>query len=227
MFYEFHPPLSEATAQRARPIGSRGRNDHVRTQGISPRHKNRRAKDLEILAQQPFSHALPTADREYFNQVVTNLRNASHLALPQSLEPIDESSAGGLLIDPCRLTGPGAAAARESVYAVLVERCTYTSVRPDHAITHVRDHLKKPSPYLCLMHERQHHPCSGHLPHQFATSHNGPPTSSYEVPSKLSASDEFLAKLGVLGIVRPTKGCAAEMAAREAKAEPYGGKSKV
>ena len=79
------------------------------------------------------------------------------------------------------------------------------------------------------MHERQHHPCSGHRPHEFAPSHNGPPTSSHEVLSTFSASDEFLAKLGVLGVVRPNEDSvkyAAEMAAREARAGAYGGRFK-
>jgi len=113
---------SGAPALRARPIPSRGSNYHVRTQNLSPRHKKRRAKVLEILTQLPFYHALPAADREYFHQVVTKLSNASYLASPQSLEPTIGSLDGNLLIGPRRSTGPGAAAARQSVYAVLVDR---------------------------------------------------------------------------------------------------------
>jgi len=116
------PPLSEAPARRARPIASRGRNGHARTQHLSPCHKKRGAKTLESLAQQPFYHSLPTADWEYFQQVVAKLSNAVYLAAPQSLEPTVGSLDGRLLIGPRRLIGPGVAAARESVYAVLVDR---------------------------------------------------------------------------------------------------------
>src|SRR5258708_2443145 len=116
--YQFLPP-SEAPAQSAHAIPSRGGNGRIRTQNLSPRHKKRRAKGLEVLAEQSLYHSLPTVDREYFDQVVTRLRNA---VSPQSLEPTVGSAAGHLLIGPRRLTGPGAVAARESVYAVLVDR---------------------------------------------------------------------------------------------------------
>ena len=154
------PILSGAPAQRAHAIPSRGRNDRIRTQNVSPRHKKRRAKGLEVLAEQPSYRSLPTADREYFDQVVTRLRNASHLVSPQSLEPTVGSAAGRLLIEPRRLTGPGAVAARESVYAVLIHRpsegafvcwiCGETRAdrRLPRALDHVRGHFNH-RPYHC------------------------------------------------------------------------------
>jgi len=145
-------------AQCARPIPTRGRNNHARTQNLSPRHKKRRAKALETLTQQPFYHALPTADRQYFHQVVTNLRNASYLVSPQSLEPTVGSRDGRLLIGPLR---PGAvAAARESVYVALLDRPSEGAyvcwicgeARPDRrlvrALDHVRSHFNH-RPYHC------------------------------------------------------------------------------
>ena len=153
--YRF-PLLSEAPARP--PL--RGRNDRIRTQNTSPRHKKRRAKGLEILAEKPLYHSLPSADREYFHQVVTKLSNALYLVSPQSLEPRVGSAAGSLLIEPRRLTGPGAVATRESIYAVLVDRpsegafvcwiCGET--RPDRrlprALDHVRGHFNH-RPYHC------------------------------------------------------------------------------
>jgi hypothetical protein len=153
-------PISEAPAQRARAIPSRGRNDRVRTQNHSPRHKKRRAYALESLNQEPLYHSLPIADREYFNQVVTKLSNASFIVSPQSLEPTVGSPAGRLLIGPRRLIGPGAAAARESVYAVLVDRPSEGAYvcwicgerradrRLPRALDHVRGHFKH-RPYHC------------------------------------------------------------------------------
>ena len=158
--HQLPPPLSEPPAQRTRPIPSRGRNDRARTQNLSPRHKKRRAKALETFDQQPFYNALPTADREYFHQVVTNLRNASYLVSPQSLEPTVGSPDGRLLISPHRSTGPGAAAARESIYVVLLDRPSEGAyvcwicgeVRPDRrlvrALDHVRGHFNH-RPYHC------------------------------------------------------------------------------
>ena len=157
--YQFLP-LSGAPAQRARAIPSRGRNDRIRMQSLSPRHKKRRAKGLEVLTEQPFYHSLPTVDREYFDQVVTVLSNALYLVSPQSLEPTVGSAAGLLLIGPRRETGPGAVAARESVYAVLVDRplegpfvcwiCgeTRTDRRLPRALDHVRGHFNH-RPYHC------------------------------------------------------------------------------
>jgi hypothetical protein len=148
-------------SQRARPTPSRGRNDHDRTRNFSPRHKKRRAKALDSLTEQPFYHSLPTADREYFHEVVTNLSNASFLVSPQSLEPTVGSLDGRLLIGPRRLIGPGAAAARESVYAVLIDRSSESAhvcwicgeVRADRrllrALDHVRGHFNH-RPYRCL-----------------------------------------------------------------------------
>jgi len=80
------------------------------------------------------------------------------------------------------------------------------------------------------MPERQHHPCPEHHPHQCAPSDSGRPTSFLEALSKPSASDEFLAKLGVLGVVRPNEDSfkyAARMAAREAKAEACRGRFQI
>ena len=159
MCYQY-PILSGAPAQCARPIPSRGRNDRIRTKTLAPRHKKRRAKALEVLAKQPLYHSLPTVDREYFDQVVTKLSNASYLISPQSLEPTVGSAAGRLLIEPYRLTGPGAVAARESVYAVLVDRpsegafvcwiCGETGAdrRLPRALDHVRGHFNH-RPYHC------------------------------------------------------------------------------
>ena len=147
-------PLLVAPAQRARP------NDHARTQNLSPRHKKRRAKPLESLTQQSWYHSLPPNDREYIHQAITNLSNARYLASPQSLEPTVGSAAGLLLIESHRLTGPGAAAARESVYAVLVDRpeegayvcwiCGETRAdrRLVRALDHVRGHFEH-RPYHC------------------------------------------------------------------------------
>ena len=170
------PPLSEVLAQRARPIRSRARNDHVRTQNLSPRYKERRAKALESLTQRSLYYSLPTADRQYFDQIVTKLSNASHLASPQSLEPTVGSAAGRLLISPHRLTGPGAATARESVYAVLVDRPSEgayvcwicgeprTDRRLVRALHHVRGHFKH-RPYHCLeTHFDQHTESASPLP---------------------------------------------------------------
>ena len=139
-------------------------------------HKKRKAKPLESFTQQPFYHALPIADREYFDQVVINLRNGSYLASPQSLEPAVESPAGCLLIGPRRLTGPGAATGRESVYAVLVDRpsegayvcwiCGETRAdrRLVRALDHVRGHFNH-RPYHCLeTHFDQHTESASSLP---------------------------------------------------------------
>ena len=154
------PPLSEAPAQHTRPISSRGRNDHIRTQNLSLRHKKRRAQALESHTRQSLYHSLPTADREYFHQVVTMLRKAPYLVSPQSLEPTVGSLDGRVLISPRRLTGPGAAAARESVYAVLIDRpsegayvcwiCGETRAdrRLARALDHVRGHFNH-RPYHC------------------------------------------------------------------------------
>ena len=150
----FSPPLLEAPAQRARP------NDRLRTKNLSPHRKKRRAKPLESLTQASLYHSLPTNDREYFHQVITKLSNPPYLASPQSLEPTVGSTAGRLLIEPHRLTGPGAAAARQSVHAVLVDRpeegayvCWMCGEkRADRrlyrALDHVRGHFEH-RPYHC------------------------------------------------------------------------------
>jgi hypothetical protein len=80
------------------------------------------------------------------------------------------------------------------------------------------------------MRERQRRLFSGHHPHQCAPSHNGSSTSSHEALSKLLVSNELLAELGDLGVVRPNEDTlkyAAKMAAREAKAGACGGRFKV
>jgi len=112
------------------------------------------------LIQQPLYHSLPTADREYFHHVVTNLSNAPYLDSPQSLEPTVESLDGRLLIGPPRSTGPGAVAARESVYTVLVDRSSEGAYvcwicgesradrRLNRALDHVRGHFNH-RPYRC------------------------------------------------------------------------------
>ena len=70
------------------------------------------------------------------------------------------STAGRVLIEPHRLTGPGATAARQSVYAVLVDRpsegayvcwiCGETRAdrRLPRALDHVRGHFNH-RPYHC------------------------------------------------------------------------------
>ena len=158
--HQLSPPLSEAPAQHSCGRPSRGRNHNGRIQTLSPRHKKRRAKPLESLTQQSLYHSLPTADREYFDQVVTKLSNASHLVSPQSLEPTVGSLDGRLLIGPRRSIGPGAAAARESVHAVLVDRPSEGAYvcwicgekRADwrlvRALDHVRVHFNH-RPYHC------------------------------------------------------------------------------
>ena len=118
------PPNGPAhgTERTRRTAPSRGEYKHVRVQNLSPRHKKRRALALETLTQQPFYHSLPTTDRAYFDQVVASLRSAPYLVSPQTLEPSVGSPAGLQLVGPRRSTGPGTAAARESVYAILVDR---------------------------------------------------------------------------------------------------------
>ena len=103
---------------------------------------------------------LSPADREYFNQVVTKLSNALYLVSPQSLEPKVGNLNGHLLIRPRRSIGPGATAARESVYAVLVDQisegayvcwiCEETRVDRGlvRALDHVRGHFNH-RPYHC------------------------------------------------------------------------------
>ena len=154
------PLLSEAPAQCARPIPSRGRNDRIRTPNLSPRYKKRRAKSLEVFAEQSLYHSLPTADHEYFDQVVAKLSSALYLVSPQLLEPTVGSAAGSLLIGPRRVTGPGAVATRESVYAVLIDRpsegaficwiCGETRAdrRLSRALDHIRGHFNH-RPYHC------------------------------------------------------------------------------
>ena len=158
------PPLSTGapayiTTHASRPAPAHG-NERVRHQGSSPYHKKRRAKSLETVIQQPFYRSLPAADQEYFDRVVTSLRCATHLTAPQVLEPTVGSFAGLELVGPRRSTGPGTAANRESVYAILVDRpeegayvCWLCGeMRADRrlprALDHVRVHFSH-RPYYC------------------------------------------------------------------------------
>ena len=158
------PLPTEAPAHIAthasRPAPSQGIK-RVRHQDSSPYQKKRRAKAFEVFTQQLFYHSLPPADREYFDQVVTNLRGATYLISPQVLEPTVGSPAGLALVGPRRSTGPGTAAGRESVYAILVDRpvegpyvcwlCGEKRAdrRLPRALDHVRGHFKH-RPYHCL-----------------------------------------------------------------------------
>ena len=158
------PLITEAPAYIAthasRPTPWHG-NKRVLHQASSPYHKKRRVKDLETVIQQPFYRSLPAADQEYFDRVVTSLRGATHLISPQLLEPTVGSLAGLELVGPRRSTGPGTAANRESVYAILVDRpeegayvCWLCGeMRADRrlprALDHVRGHFSH-RPYHCL-----------------------------------------------------------------------------
>ena len=155
-----YPRLPEVSVRRPRPVPSRGRKDRIRAQNCSPRHKKRRAEALEGLTQQRHYHCLPTDDWEYFDQVVGKLRDASYLGSPQSLEPTVGSADGCLLVGGRRLTGPGAARARESVYVILIDRplegdfvcwiCGET--RPDRRLVRALDHIRahfNHRPYHC------------------------------------------------------------------------------
>ena len=170
------PPLTPGapahiTTHGSRPAASHG-TKRVRHQASSPYHKKRRAKALETLIQQPFYHSLPAADQEYFDRVVTSLRGATHLTAPQVLEPTVGSLAGLELVGPRRSTGPGTAANRESVYAILVDRpeegayvCWLCGeMRADRrlprALDHVRGHFSH-RPYHCLEDHSDQHTGSG------------------------------------------------------------------
>ena len=155
-----YPQPPEVSVRRTRPVSSQGSKDRVRAQNRSPRHKKRRAGALEGFTQQPHYHSLPTDDREYFDQVVGKLRNASYLGSPQSLEPTVGSDDGCMLVGQRRLTGPGAATDRESVYVILIDRpsagdfvcwiCGNT--RPDRRLVRALDHIRAHfdhRPYHC------------------------------------------------------------------------------
>lgn len=158
------PSLSETPAtpaQPARPRSSRPSKVRVSNQNRSPRHRKRRAKGLASLTTHRHYYSLPANDQEYFDQVVKNLSDASYLDdSPQSREPTVEIAAGRQLIEPHRITGHGAAAARESVYAVLIHRpaegdfvcwiCGETRAdrRLVRALDHVRGHFEH-RPYHC------------------------------------------------------------------------------
>ena len=144
------PPLTFKSTSSAR--SSERLRSHPKP--LPRSHQKRWAKALESFTQQSLYHSLPANDREYFHQVITKLNNAPYLASPQSLEPTVGSTAGRMLIEPHRLTGPGATAARQSVYAVLVDRpsegayvcwiCGETRAdwRLVRALGHVRGHLE-------------------------------------------------------------------------------------
>jgi hypothetical protein len=101
------------------------------------------------------------ADREYFDQVIKNLRDTPYLVSPQQQEPTVGSPAGLQLVGLRRLSGPGTAADRESVYAILIDRplegayvCWICGKRRadrrlPRALDHIRGHFKH-RPYHCL-----------------------------------------------------------------------------
>ena len=172
------PPLTTGapahiTTHASGPGPSHG-NERVRYQASSPYHKKRRVKSLETVIRQPFYRSLPAADQEYFDRVVTSLRGATHLTAPQVLEPTVGSLAGLELVGPRRSTGPGTAANRESVYAILVDRpeegayvCWLCGkMRADRrlprALDHVRGHFSH-RPYHCLETHSDQHTGSGSL----------------------------------------------------------------
>ena len=163
------------TTHASRPAPAHG-SKRIRHQASSPYHKKRRIKDLETVIQQPFYRSLPAADQEYFDRVVTSLRGATHLTAPQVLEPTVGSLAGLELVGPRRSTGPGTAANRESVYAILVNRpeegayvCWLCGeMRADRrlprALDHIRGHFSH-RPYHCLeTHSDQHTGSGSSLP---------------------------------------------------------------
>ena len=113
------PPRSAGRARHpARPRG----NKYACAQNDSPRYKKRRAQAIDTFTHRPLYYSLPTADREYIDRVVANLRSAAHLASPQTLEPTVGSPVGFQLVGPRRSAGTGRAADHESVYAILVDR---------------------------------------------------------------------------------------------------------
>lgn len=65
--HQLPSPISEAlppSANRTQRLApARERRDHLLIQNLSPRHKKRQAKTLEILTQQPLYHSLAPADR--------------------------------------------------------------------------------------------------------------------------------------------------------------------
>jgi hypothetical protein len=87
-------------------------------------------------------------------------QRCTYLVSPQSLEPTVGSPAGLKIVGPRRLTGPGTAAARESVYTVLIDRPAEGAYvcwicgekradrRLPRALDHVRGHFKH-RPYHC------------------------------------------------------------------------------
>ena len=159
------PPISRVPVHGANSIRrlapSQGRNRSARLPDSPLHYKKRRAQALETFTCQPLYHSLPTADREYLETVVANLRGAPHLASPQTPEPTIGSLDGLKLVGSRRFTGPGTAANRESVYAILVDRpaegafvCWICGERRadrrlPRALDHVRGHFEH-RPYHCL-----------------------------------------------------------------------------
>jgi len=139
---------------------SREVNKRVHPQDSFLRYKKRRVKALGTLVDQPLYHSLPTTDRDYLDQVIANLRGASYLVSPQKLEPTVGSPTGLQLVGTRRFTGPGTAADRESVYAILIDRpvegayvCWICGERRrdrrlPRALDHVRVHFEH-RPYHC------------------------------------------------------------------------------
>ena len=158
-------PTPEAPAQ----IGCRARhsarprevNKRVHPRDSFPHCKKRQVKSLGTLVGQPLYHSLPTTDRDYFDQAVTNLGSASYLVSPQKLEPTVGSPAGLQLIGTRRFIGHGTAADRESVYAIFIDRPAEGAYvcwicgeerrdrRLPRALDHVRGHFEH-RPYHCL-----------------------------------------------------------------------------
>jgi len=157
------PPRAPAqSGYRARHSApSREVNKRVHLQDSFLRYKKRQVKPLGTLVEKPLYHSLPPTDRDYFDQVVANLRSASYLVSPQKLEPTFGSPNGLQLVGTRRFRGPGTAADRESVYAVLIDRPVEGAYvcwicgekrrdrRLPRALDHVRGHFEH-RPYHCL-----------------------------------------------------------------------------
>jgi len=154
------PVAPAPSADRAdRPTRPRG-NKQIYAQTSSPRHKKRRAQAIETFTRRPLYHSLPAADREYLDQVVANLRGATHLVSPQTLEPAVGSPVGFQLVGPRRSVGTGRAADHESVYAILIDRPAEGAYvcwlcgekradrRLPRALDHIRGHFEH-HPYHC------------------------------------------------------------------------------
>ena len=154
------PVAPARSAGRARRLARPGGNKHTCAQNASPRYKKRRAQAIDTFTHRPLYHSLPTADREYLDRVVANLRSAAHLASPHTLEPTVGSTVGFQLVGPRRSAGTGRAADHESVYAILVDRppegayvCWLCGERRagrrlPRALDHIRGHFEH-RPFHC------------------------------------------------------------------------------